>query len=55
MYLLFNPMLVLDEDDNNTVSTLDEYNNSKHVRKIGDENNEPPTQLRKLKKKPNFK
>ena len=26
--------VVLDEDDNNTVSTLDEDNNNKHVRKI---------------------
>ena len=42
--------VVLDEYNNNTVSTLDEYYNNNHVRKIENENNEPPTQRSKLKK-----
>ena len=33
--------VVLDEDDNNTVYKLDEYNNNKHVRKIVNENKKP--------------
>ena len=33
--------VVLDEDDNNTVYKLDEYNNNKHVRKILNENKKP--------------
>ena len=41
---------VLDEYDNNTVSTLDEDKNNKNVRKIENENNERHTQIRKLKK-----
>ena len=41
---------VLDEYDNNTVSTLEKYDNNKHVRNIENENYKPPTQHRKLKK-----
>ena len=42
--------VVIDKDDNNTVSTLEKYNNNKHVRNIENENYNPPTQHRKLKK-----
>ena len=41
--------VVLDEDDKNIVSALDEDNNNKHVRNIENENNEPPSQRSKMK------
>ena len=43
--------VVIYEDNNNTVSTLDEDNNKNHVRKIYNENNKLPNKHRKLKKK----
>ena len=43
--------VLLDEDDNNTFSTLDEDNNNKHAINTENENNEPPNQRRKLKNK----
>ena len=45
----YNPVVIY-EDYTSKVSTSNEVNNNKHVIKIDNENNEPPTQLRKLNK-----